>query len=359
MKSINAFIFTLVSSILTVLSSNVLADNTLSANLSINNHYFTHNSDVHVKVTLTNDSSDSIAILKWLLPKGELDDDIFIITRDGVEVDYEGRLIKRRQPGKEDYIYLSPQEKYTTLIELSTAYDLKRSGSYEVQLNTDKLIGLSAETVEAPGLFSQKEYSVMTDSVSFWLDGSQYSAREEPSSTENVSKTATRASTQYCSNSEKNSINSADSAAESLASNAYSYLSNGNTGSRYTTWFGSYNSSRYSTVRSNFSSILSAIKYEPVVYNCSCNENYYAYVYPNSPYKIYLCNAFWSAPLTGTDSKAGTIIHEISHFNVVAGTRDYAYGQYNAKNLAVSNPNTAVRNADSHEYFAENTPYQN
>ncbi|MEO8196116.1 MAG: M35 family metallo-endopeptidase [Thermoanaerobaculia bacterium] len=29
---------------------------------------------------------------------------------------------------------------------------------------------------------------------------------------------------------------------------------------------------------------------------------------------------------TGTDSKAGTLVHEMSHFNVVASTDDHAYG---------------------------------
>ncbi len=62
--------------------------------------------------------------------------------------------------------------------------------------------------------------------------------------------------------------------------------------------------------------------------------------------------------MTGTDSKAGTLVHEMSHFNVVASTDDVVYGQTGAKNLAFSNPEDAIRNADSHEYFAENTPIQ-
>jgi len=43
----------------------------------------------------------------------------------------------------------------------------------------------------------------------------------------------------------------------------------------------------------------------------------------------------------------------------VAGTRDYVYGQSDARSLAISNPAQAIANADSHEYFAENTPSQN
>jgi peptidyl-Lys metalloendopeptidase len=49
----------------------------------------------------------------------------------------------------------------------------------------------------------------------------------------------------------------------------------------------------------------------------------------------------------------------MSHFNVVAGTDDWAYGQTAARNLASSDPAKALDNADNHEYFAENTPSQN
>jgi peptidyl-Lys metalloendopeptidase len=93
-----------------------------------------------------------------------------------------------------------------------------------------------------------------------------------------------------------------------------------------------------------------------VNFDCGCKKPYYAYVYPNQPYNIYLCRVFWTAPLTGTDSKAGTLIHEMSHFTVVASTDDYVYGQSGAKSLAISNPSQAIDNADNHEYFAENTP---
>jgi peptidyl-Lys metalloendopeptidase len=44
---------------------------------------------------------------------------------------------------------------------------------------------------------------------------------------------------------------------------------------------------------------------------------------------------------------------------VVAGTNDWTYGQSSCKSLARSNPSHAIDNADSHEYFAENSPAQN
>ena len=73
---------------------------------------------------------------------------------------------------------------------------------------------------------------------------------------------------------------------------------------------------------------------------------------------IYLCGAFWEAPNIGTDSRAGTLIHESSHFTLNGGTDDYAYGQTSCKALAISSPSRAIMNADSHEYFAENNPVE-
>ena len=145
--------------------------------------------------------------------------------------------------------------------------------------------------------------------------------------------------------------------ATSYSNNAKSYLNANTLDSRYTTWFGAFTSTRYSTVNTHFNTITSAFVNATISYDCGCTENYYAYVYPDRPYEIHLCNVFWTAPATGTDSKAGTLIHEMSHFFVVASTDDWAYGQTAARNLAISDPNKAVDNADTHEYFSENTPH--
>ena len=48
----------------------------------------------------------------------------------------------------------------------------------------------------------------------------------------------------------------------------------------------------------------------------------------------------------------------MSHFDVVASTDDFVYGQTGAMSLAITDPDDAVMNADNHEYFAENTPYR-
>lgn len=120
-----------------------------------------------------------------------------------------------------------------------------------------------------------------------------------------------------------------------------------------------------------------------------------SYVYPTDPSTVYLCGAFWSAPLMGTDSQAGTLVHEsyvttsfphtqgtrlmsssnsgltsagtvaprtmhmvrsLSMLGYLSGELMLFAGQTDAKKLAIANPARAIFNADSHEYYAENTP---
>lgn len=91
-----------------------------------------------------------------------------------------------------------------------------------------------------------------------------------------------------------------------------------------------------------------------------CGSGIFAFVHPaDATHTINLCSAFFVfSPASGTDSQPGTLIHESSHFNDLAGTNDDAYGQTASQALALSTPVNAVANADSHQYFAENDPFR-
>ncbi|CUA74103.1 hypothetical protein RSOLAG22IIIB_05393 [Rhizoctonia solani] len=122
--------------------------------------------------------------------------------------------------------------------------------------------------------------------------------------------------------------------------NSY-YLGN----SRYRTWFGPYEKKRWDTVARHFA----LLHDQPprFRYDCSCmEEDTFAYVYPDQFGTVYLCGAFWRAPVMGQDSRAGTIIHEATHFAQIAGTDDYAYGHEEAQKLAVNFPDQAIMNAE-------------
>jgi hypothetical protein len=78
----------------------------------------------------------------------------------------------------------------------------------------------------------------------------------------------------------------------------------------------------------------------------------FAHVNPaDSSRRIHVGPLFWNAT-TPPDTKAGILVHELSHFHDIAGTRDYAYG-WEAEQLARHNGIHARRNADNIEYFVE------
>lgn len=305
--------------------------------------------DALVSVTFKNEGKTPAKILKWYTPYDDVEESLFAITRDGSPVAYIGAMYKRAAPTAGDYVTLRSGESFTRTVDLRAYYDLSVSGGYSIQYH-----------VSAWNLRSEKATLLKRDDT---LSSNQLGMSLEGRATDLSGRTITpdvvTGSTSFttCTTTQQSSLITARSQASTYAANASAYLNAGTQGSRYTTWFGVYNLTRYNTVKSNFTAILSAMDTQSVTFNCKCKKtNTYAYVYANQPYTIYLCGAFWAAPMTGTDSKGGTLIHEMSHFTVVAGTNDYAYGQTNAKNLALSNPTNAVANADNHEYFAENTP---
>ncbi len=324
--------------------------------------------DGNVEVTVTNTSRKTARIPKWQLPTAVAESNLFAITHDGSEIRYEGRMIKRTTPTAADFAILRPGQSHRVTLNLADAYDLSRAGDYTITfaapLQFASMSG-GAQLKQTNGLPMVAQSAPMR----VWIEGGATTPTERLNQAAaearkaNVSPTAVVNGVNYvgCTSTRTTSAGTAVNSARTYATNAKGYLNAGTTGPRYTSWFGAYTSSRYNTAKQHFTNISNAINQNAgqITINCGCTQNYYAYVYPTQPYQIYVCNAFWSAPNTGTDSKAGTLIHEMSHFNVVAATDDWAYGQSAAKSLATSNPTRALDNADNHEYFSENTPAQN
>lgn len=335
------------------------------------------NDDVVVRVTITNTSSAPQYILKYRTPFNGVEEALFDIKRDGLPVPYLGAHIKRAAPTRADYFLLKPGASHSVKVELSALYDMSVSGDYQIaykaatpqlflaQAQVDSGRAGAAAAFDADSA-SLDHASIASSPVSVWIDGrvargqkSQVMLDIEALKRAAAQPAAASLSFSKCTTTQQTTITQAIAAGGNMAGNSDAYMQNGVIGARYTKWFGANNATRVATVKAHFAAIKDAFANKPVTVDCGCNQNYYAYVYPTQPYKIYVCKAFWAAPMTGTDSKGGTLVHEMSHFNVVAGTDDHVYGQSGAASLAISNPAQAVDNADSHEYFAENTPALN
>lgn len=286
-------------------------------------------SGVWLDVAYTNVSSQPATILKRDTPVNGLEAPLFDVLFQDQPVEYIGKLVKRGPPTSHDYLTLEPGERLSYRVNLAESYSFTETGRYTVDyampVGNAKMLRSNEVTLDVVGRSDPAAELPLPGYVG-------------------------------CTTARQSTLSSALTAVSTYATAAQSYFATSRSGPRYTEWFGAMDATRYATVTGHFTKILNAINTATMTFDCTCVEDYYAYVYPSEPYRIYLCNAFWSAPNTGTDSRAGTLIHELSHFTVLGGTDDYAYGQIAARSLARDTPSQAVMNADNHEYFAENTP---
>ncbi len=166
----------------------------------------------------------------------------------------------------------------------------------------------------------------------------------------------------HCLPDQKASLKRALGNAQKLAFNALQVLKNTpesqrESSTRYREWFGDYDPSNYKTVMTNFQAIYQVLATQTITFYCDCSEVYLAYAGINHPYDIHPCTEFWELPALGTDSQAGVLLHEISHFPKVAGTKDEVYGHAVARvPTGWTSPATAIINAANYQYYAENTP---
>ena len=314
---------------------------------------------IFVKVTMTNTSDTAQYVLKYYTPFVENEESLFDVTRDGVKVAYLGAHYKRPAPTAADYFLLKPGKSYHQTVELSALYDMSITGDYSIryQAASYNLFNTGSQGIS---LGRAAAGHLKSNDASFSVNGRLPRGYVAPSPQQLATQLlAGSLSFNRCTAAQQADVTTAMTNAKAYTTNSSNYLAAGVAGPRYTTWFGAYSAANYSAVTTHYNAIGDALNNKPVTVDCGCKKTYYAYVYPNQPYTIYVCKAFWTAPMTGTDSKAGTLIHEMSHFTAVAGTDDLAYGQSAAKSLAISDPLKAITNADSHEYFSENTPFQN
>ncbi|GEM_PF-935688 len=335
--------FNIVFIALLTLSLRLYADHSLQLSFTQKKE---HVQSASITITLTNNSNEIRHILLWNTPfESQLSANIFEVKEGNRTVPYLGRTVKRSVATDSDYVLFEEGETRSITLEMPRYYQMQDEANYTISYKGDiKSLEQSKRT--------QVEQKNSQPSITIGFT-------PQKKSTKNISY---KVSPNFngCSSSQINILNTAHDASIVIARDAYTVMQNSvanTTAPRYRTWFGVASSSRQSTVTTHFKNIYEALDTKSIRFDCTCSDNYYAYVYPYSPYVIYLCNSFWYAPTTGTDSQSGTLIHEMAHFNIVANTDDYVYGQTGAKALAISNPYQALFNSDNHEYFAENRPY--
>ena len=344
----HVFVFVLLAALFLTSAVGAAPTDGPDVSLSVAQSQFSAVQDVLVTVTISNPHRHTVRVLKWFTAAEGVEEPLFVVTRDGEPVAYLGAHYKRPAVTGNDYISLRAGQSISFTVNLAEYYDLSQSGQYEVSYAV-----ASRQLFDEKGNAAKSRDTLISEKVSIHVEGR--AAKGRP--TQPPPPPPGGNSFNACTVDQQTLIAQARTQATTYATESKNYLHGHSSGTqRYVEWFGAFTTSRYNTVTTHFDKISEAFNSAGITFDCKCKQPYYAYVYPNQPYNIYLCKVFWQAPLSGTDSKAGTLIHEMSHFDVVAGTDDVVYGQAGARELADTDPNAAITNADSHEYFAENTP---
>ncbi|MBL4672992.1 MAG: hypothetical protein JKX81_12090 [Arenicella sp.] len=305
---------------------------------------FSINDKLMVSVTYRNVGNQTVSLLKWdTALNGGLTEDLFSIEFNNQQIPYTGIHAKRLAPSPSDFVQLAPGESVTGAVSLQRSYPINFKGYYTIAMRNS---GALASKTQSPLAFNL--------------------TADRP-----IIEAKRPARFQSCSASQIASTDAALTSAERIANTAINDLRGTPvalrpSALRYREWFGSYSAGRYSQVEGGMARIASALSNQTIGFNCDCTnqegvnpDNTFAFVFPNDPYNMTLCGVFFRVPRDGTDSKSGTIVHEISHFNVVASSDDFgsALDQSGSRRLANSSPTSAIRNANAFEYFAENTPF--
>ena len=141
----------------------------------------------------------------------------------------------------------------------------------------------------------------------------------------------------------------------------------------YRRWFGPYSKNNAEIARSTLKAIYSTIATGQIRVIClnsddeGCEDETYAFVYPDEAFVVNICPQYFELPTMLTDrpesgnmdngTREGTLIHEISHFIRVAATDDIWYSRTTCEAEAQTDPRSAVRNADTYQYFAEDSTF--
>jgi peptidyl-Lys metalloendopeptidase len=312
-----------------------------------------------VVATIVNTGDETLKLFND--PRGTLSpfhtNSFTIVSERGDGPEFSGAKVKygfeaaAKSGNVKAFTVLAPGQSVDVTHDLSAAYNFNSTGATSYSVEPSTLF----HYIDALGNV-QQIYAHVTDAHTTSLAGNLVSSKLQARS-----RFRKRASFKGCSAAEQAQIKASIPEAIEYVVAASNYMKSRASGTqRFTTWFGTFSASRANLVQKHYQNIITNTPdLNGYTYECNpsgCDDGVFAFVNPDDFGHISLCSAFWTAPVTGTNSKAGTIVHESSHFTKNGGTDDHAYGHSDAQALAKSNPSQAVMNADSHEYFAENTP---
>lgn len=303
-------------------------------------------SRVPISATVTNTGDETLKLLNY--PKGVLSPapaDTFTISHSGGATPrFRGLAAKYVPKAGKKSTTLEPGESITVTHILADAYDFSTSGP-------------GAYEIRAWPVFSVVVEDDCIETVI--ADGSPYTTQVAGNLMPRVAPPETPlAAFTNCSARRQTALTAAAAAADALSKAASTYVSTNTVSTpRYAAWFGNLTAARHATV-AGILRTLAGTSFGTYTYTCLTDEqcdplgDAPGYVLPALKGRVYVCPDFFDAEVTGAGSQGGALVGLAALWG---GAADLAQDDDDARDLALGDPDVAVYNAPSYEYFAENT----
>ena len=136
---------------------------------------------VLVSFTLANSSNITARVLTWYTPLEGLRARLFRVSRDGEDIPYRGRMVKRGTPALCDFVRIEPHKSVTVTIDLATGYNVSPPGKYHVELICGQLHVISADDRPLSPQDTHHTQCLPVNSISFQRESDTLrSDRESP-----------------------------------------------------------------------------------------------------------------------------------------------------------------------------------
>lgn len=307
--------------------------------------------------TLKNTSDRSVRFLQRDTALKLVSSNMFDVRRDGEPVDFVGTHIYWGEPRPQDFLDLPPGGIVEGLVDLPALYDMRHAGEYTVQARR--------RSVAIQGALAKDTRVVLaaSASTSVWLDEEH---RRKPT----VDKFRNYA--EDCTATELQDLSAGEEVAIDLAYAAVGHLNNipfvGDIAGRYQRWFGDperdWNDVR--RAESVLARTVNPVGGLPQI-QFSCRDEGEV-IYVDSAGDGHGCGASVDVPVNATTggargtsvhvcpsflgmdprTMASVMIHEASHHQ---GTDDFVTNATDARNLAATDPDSAVESAENYERY--------
>ena len=323
----------------------------LNITLKTANHYII-SEEISAEVIITNTGSVDSLFRMPTTSSGKLVYDIFLLTLgDNAIVPYHGMIMK----SKDLYIPISVGETISFVVALTREYLINKEGNYTISFNDDYFNSQYYQTIRDTVINVSDE---QLQPMATWYQISSSSQKLHATAVKSFSSHKVHHATDIQFRELKEAHNKAYEILENVQ-RCNGTLSN-NFEAPYKEMFCINDTSMWPFVYSNLTHMKfymdSGMKYH--FNNPDCSPRAYGYVYPADLDKnIYLCRQYEESSSFPSkdyryDTKAGTIIHEVSHKAVSSKDHFYSYDGCKIAAASCITSNTTT-NADCLQIFSE------